>query len=150
MPHPRFLFVIADGGRARLVRRSPDTGDFVTEREIDGGEHLRSLRAFLRRNPPGRSFESATSARHAVSPEDPYRQAKEEFAAEVADAAVKLATSENVSDVVLVANARTLPPLRRRIGSRVRITGQLGKDLTKVPDHELSHWLTSLELAPAA
>jgi len=146
--HPKILFVLADGSRARLVLRSHETGDFVTLREIDGGGELREVRAWAHGHPAGRSHESASPSRSAVGPEDPYRQVKADFMAQVADAARIVTAEHGEAGVVLVATRRLLPILRREIGSGVRVLGQLAKDLTKVPDHELPAWLAPLELVP--
>ena len=148
IPHPKILFVLADGSRARFVRRSPQTGDFVTVREVDGGDRLREVRAWAQSHPPGRSFQSAPAARSAVGPEDPYRQVKADFMEQIADAARMLAAEDATVGMVLIATRRLLPVLRRDVGPHVRVLNELGKDLTKVPDHELRPWLAPLELVP--
>ena len=51
----KLLYVLTDGGRARLVERSPSSGDFVTIEEIDNQAALRQLRRELRASPPVRT-----------------------------------------------------------------------------------------------
>lgn len=146
--HPKILFVLADGSRARLVRRSPETHDFVTVREIDGGGHLREAHVKAKSHPSGRSFQSASPTRSAVGADDPYRQVKMDFMGQIAEAARTLAAEDGSAGVVLIATQRLLPELRRDVGTGMRVLGQLAKDLTKVPDHELAAWLAPLEMFP--
>ena len=146
--HHNILFVLADGGRARLVRRSSETGDYVTVREIDGGDRIKEVRAWMRTHPAGRSQESGgTSRRSAVGPEDPYRQVKTEFMAKAAAAAKDFGAEHACEGVVLVATRRLLPILREQFASGPKVLNRLAKDLTKVPDHELPAWLSDLEFA---
>jgi len=146
--HRKITFALADGSRARFVERSPDTGHFVTVQEIDGADRLREARAWAKSHPPGRSFESGGSLRHGVGKEDPYRQTKAEFAAEVAEALSRRALESE--GVVLVAPARILGELRKHLDPRTKVLNALAKDLGKTPDHELHEWLDSLELAAEA
>jgi protein required for attachment to host cells len=148
MPKTELLYLITDGGRARLVRRSPSTGQFVTVEEIDGAERLRTLRQELRSSPPARSFSSASPQRSAVGKEDYVRPAKEAFAGEVADRAVAVAQREQLAGIVLAAPARLLGPLKARLDRRVPVLGAIRKDLTKAPDHELGAWLNDALKSP--
>ena len=84
---PKLLFLLTDGGRARLLERSPENGHFVTLEELDGAAALRTLRRELRGSPPGRAMASTSPQRSAVGPEDYLRPAKEAFIGEVADRA---------------------------------------------------------------
>lgn len=141
------LFILADGARARLVARSRETGDFVTLREFDGSDGLRLLRSELRASPQGRSQESMSPTRRSVGRTDTVRHAKESFAAEAVDAAVEALAARNRDGVVLVAPARLIDAMRRRLGGRARLAGVLRKDLTKTPDHALGEWLAPLDRA---
>jgi protein required for attachment to host cells len=136
----RLLYLITDGGRARLVRRTP-TGHFVTIEEIDGEQRLKTLRQELRASPPAREFSKGSPRRSAVGKEDFYRPAKEAFVGDVADRAVEAARREQLDAVFLAAPARLLGPLKVRLDQRVRVAGAIRKDLTKAPDHELGVWL---------
>ncbi len=145
--HQNILFVLADGGHARLVSHAPQNGDYVTVREIDGSKGIKEVRAWMRTHPAGRSQESGgTSRRSAVGPEDPYRQVKADFMARVAEATKALDAERAHVGVVLVATRRLLPILREQFASGPKVLNQLAKDLTKVPDHELPAWLSTLEL----
>ena len=143
MPTPsRLLYLLTDGGRARLMRRSSETGHYVTLEEIDGGPRLRALHSELQSSPPARSFASMSPAHSAVGKEDYYRPAKEAFVAEVADRAIDVARRENLEAVVLAAPARLVGPLTARLERRIEIGG-IRKDLTKAPNYELGAWLNA-------
>jgi len=146
----RILFILADGARARFVARSPGSDDFVTLREVDGSERLQTLRRELRASPPGRSHESSSPNRRTVGREDFFRQAKEAFVAEVADLAADAFPDEAGDGVAIAAPSRLLGPLRTRLEPKIRVLAELSKDLTKIPDHELSRWLNKLEVAAEA
>lgn len=142
MPKPRkILFLLTDGGRARLVRRSPETGDFVTLEELDHTHRLKTLRAELRASPPARNFVSFSAGRHTVGREDYYRQAKGEFAAEAARLAEAAMRREGLDELFLAAPPRMIGLLRDQFGPRVPVAGTLNKDLTKTPNHALHAWL---------
>lgn len=140
---PRYLYVLADGGRARFVRRT-QVGDFETFERMDGRGRLASLRAGQRHTPAGRTFDSAGPGRHAVGPEDSARRAKEDFAAHVAEAVPKVLAHGDFEGVVLAAPARLLPALRSHLGAHARVAGEIAKTLTGTPDHDLKDWLQTL------
>ncbi|MGE5500313.1 MAG: host attachment protein [Ignavibacteriales bacterium] len=144
MPIPnRLLFVLADGAHARFVQRNRETGAFVTVRELDGSHRLKNLRRELRGGPPpGRSHESASTARHGVGREDYERQAKEAFVTQVAQEACEFATPNDA--LVVVAPSRLVSAFRERLGERAAAV--VAKDLIKTPDAELARWLEPLTL----
>jgi protein required for attachment to host cells len=150
MTHRRnLLYVLADGAHARFVEQSAETHAFVTSSRMDGTERLATLRAEQRDEQAGRTFESATGGRHAVGREDPYRPAKEAFAADVAERVGELLARHPVEGVVLVAPPRLLRVLRAGVAPAAQVVAELGKDLTKTPDHELGQWLLPIAQAPA-
>lgn len=149
MPKPaKLLFILTDGGRARFVERSAETGRFVTFEELDHTGRLRELRAELRATPPARAFSSASPRRSGVGPEDPVRPAKEAFMGEVAERAGELVRARGLDGVVLAAPTRLIGPLRMRLARRARVTGAIRKDLTKAPDHHLGGWLNEAARSP--
>ena len=147
MRHNRIWYVVADGGRARIVTRDEDL-HFHTSREIDSADlHHRSQDLGTER--PGRGHESATVARHAVEPRtDPHRQAKSVFVESVA----ALLDEENVrgsfDQLVLVAPDRVLSQLEHALGKAAagKIGARLQKDLTRTPDGQLASHLESLKI----
>ena len=134
-------FIIADGGRARFVEHD-EQGAYRTISSFVSTE-LKASSRDLATERPGRVHESATTARHAIEPKtDPKEAAKEDFVRYVADQVQS--EQENFDDLVLVAPPRVLGQLRETLAKSVAdaVTWDLAKDLTKVPDHELSEHLS--------
>ncbi len=123
--------LVGDGKRARILSNDgpgkglrPRDGEFSTElhpnREIVSDK-------------PGRVQESATSARHAVTPRiDWHRFEKTKFARSMAKLLDEAAVKGSFDRLVLVAPPRTLGDLRAALGphARERITAEIDKDLT--------------------
>lgn len=143
------LFILCDGGRARLVQRAPDGGGFVTIEEMDNGETLRALKAERAANPATRVFDSVGKGRHGAGKDDSDRLAKEAFVIAVADRAVVLVRQNRLAGVYVAAPPALISLLRERLAASVRVSGVIGKDLTKVPDHELGPWLDEARYAPS-
>jgi len=144
MNHPRTWYVVADGGRARIVQKRDGQQAFDTCQELVSADiHHRTHELGAER--PGRTQESAISTRHAVQPrEDLHRADKRSFAHAVA-AAVNLASAQDEFDsLVLVAPTHVLADLRQALDASTqrKITRQLQKDLTKVPDADLAEHLS--------
>jgi protein required for attachment to host cells len=144
------LFIIADGAHARFVAAASGARDFVTLREVDGSERLRTLRTELRASPAGRSHESMLPTRRSVGPTGYVRHAKEDFVGEIADLAAESFGANAQDGVVLIVPARLIGPLRQRLRGRMNIIATLSKDLTKVADHDLAEHLAPLLRAHVA
>jgi protein required for attachment to host cells len=138
MARPLTLWIaIADGEHARFVK--PDENNVLhTVQAVDSASaHLRSRE--LGSDRPGRSVESATSARHAVGQRhDLHEMEKEKFARLVADELNAATARDEFDELLLVAPARVMHELREALGQAAlsRLVGTLDKDL-KTPDHEL-------------
>lgn len=144
------LYVLTDGGRARLVERSPTDGHYVTVEEIDHTERLRTLRQDLRASPPVRTFSSHSPDVAGVGPEDFVRPAKEAFMAEVAERAAGRLRSDRLDGVVVAAPSRLIGAIRLRLEAQhARVAGSVRKDLTKAPDETLGSWLDDAARASA-
>jgi protein required for attachment to host cells len=139
MARPLTLWIaVADGEHARFVQ--PDGNNALhTVRAMDSiSAHLRSRD--LGSDRPGRSFESASPAHHAVGQRhDLHVMEKEKFARLVADELNAAAARDDFDDLLIVAPPRALRELREALGSAAsaKLVGTLEKDLTKTPDHEL-------------
>lgn len=144
MRHPRILYLLADGARARFVERSPETGHFVTIGEIDARDRLEALRHDLRASPPVANFQSGTPQRHAVGPDQFVRHAKEAFVAEVADRAAEICRKGEYLSIFVAAPARLTGPIQHRLEGQATVAGVLEKDLTKSADATLGKWLERL------
>ena len=135
---PRIWYLLADGEHARIVSREDIHHPLKTQRSFESfTAHQRSSQ--LGTDQPGRSYESVGGARHAIAPRhDPHRMEEEHFlqfgAQEITDAA----TRGDYDHVVLVAPPRALGVLRAALGTKAKVMTELGKDLLKVPDHELA------------
>ena len=75
--------------------------------------------------------------------------AKEAFVVAVADRAVVLVRQNRLAGVYVAAPPALMSLLRERLAASVRVSGVIGKDLTKVPDHELGPWLDEARYAPS-
>jgi protein required for attachment to host cells len=140
---PVIWLVIADGGRARLVMRRETAPRYATFRELMSVAEQSPSRE-LGADRPGRSRESATTARHAIEPRsDPHELAKEDFAHEVAKVLNEAGAADEFDRIIMVAPPHIAAWLRHGLGKAVRakIVGELPKDLTKVPDRELGRHL---------
>jgi len=133
--------VVADGAKARILERQGVHGTLApaSDRcfaEAEARQPTRDVGA----DRPGRVHESADTTRHAMEPRvDWHRFAKEQFARDVAAALEKAALDRLYGNLILVAPPRTLGDLRQALGSHARslVAGEVPKDLTNLPDHEL-------------
>lgn len=133
--HQRLCIVVADGGHARFVHPAADNALHTTEALDSTSLHKRTHDLVSDR--PGRTAESATTARHAVSSRtDPHEREKVRFAEAVVDV---INTSGTFDALVLVAPADTLAVLEAGLDTttRAKLRGTLAKDLAKVPDDAL-------------
>lgn len=146
---PRLLFLLTDGGRARLVARSPENGHFVTLEEIDGTRALHALRQELKASPPARAISSTSPRRSAIGQEDYLRPAKEAFIGKVAQRAAELCHHQEMAGIVVAAPARLIGPLKAELEGRATVVGAVRKDLTKTPNSALGAWLNDAFTNPA-
>lgn len=135
-PSPKLLFILTDGGRARLVRRSATTGHFETLEEIEGLRDLEAARRTVRAHTAPRVRSSAV------------RGVKEQFLDQVAEHAVATCRGANFSGIFIAAPRRLIGPLRARLQERAPLAGVLAKDLTKTPINRLDDWLGGVIPAP--
>ncbi len=135
----RTWIVVADGARARfLVNEGPGRGLSEALPEKTGAP-LRPTREYGT-DRPGRVFESADGARHAMEPRvDWHRFEKQRFARSVARVIDRGANDRSFDRLILIAPPKTLGDLRAVLGhaSRDAVHGELAKDLTKVSIHDL-------------
>ena len=142
MKRARIWYVIADGGRARFVARD-EQGAYRTVQSFVAAEmHKRSHELGLDR--PARVKESANSARHAVEPRrDLHEAAKEAFLALVAEEIEAAHGRDQFDRLVLIAPHGVLTELKHELSRPMAkiVVKDVQKDLTKVPDHELTEHL---------
>jgi protein required for attachment to host cells len=141
MPVLRTEFLIADNARARWIRRCEPEGDYATVQEL----HAAPVAAH---NPQGVVFESGGGRFNLEERRGAVEKHRYRFAETLADVINARAAKGEFERLCLVAPARTLAAIRRRLtpeAEGVVIPG-LSKDLTKTPDHALGDWLRDLEL----
>jgi len=143
MKKAKLWYVIADGGRARFVEQD-DRGAFRTVSNFVSTElHKRSEELGLDR--PARVQESASPTRHAVEPKrDLHDAAKEEFIRTVGAELAGLQKEGSFDELVLVAPPGVIRELKDALTKPVaeRVVKELHKDLTRVPDHDLTSHLS--------
>ncbi len=142
MKKAKLWYAIADGGRARFVERD-ENGAFRTVSSFVSTD-LHQSAADLGRDRPARVQDSAGPGRHAVEPKRDLKDAaKEDFVKLVAD---ELATEHErgqFDQLMLVAPPRVLTELKQKLTKAIAdvVVKDLQKDLTKVPDHDLTEHL---------
>ena len=147
MKRPRTWYVVADGGRARFLEKRDAQGMFDTIRELVSADlHRRSHDLGTER--PGRTFDTAGTAHHAVEPrEDLHRAEKRNFVYDIAAALNEASAGDEFDRLVLVAPAHALRELNDGLdaATRRKIAAQLQKDLTKTPAGELAKHFADLK-----
>jgi protein required for attachment to host cells len=141
---PRLYYVIADGGRARFVERDED-GAYRTLSSFVSTE-LHASSHELGRDRPTRVKESANSARHAVEPrQDPHEAAKADFIRTIAAELGALLKQGQFDQLMLVAPPGVIGELKGSLSDATAktVVKELHKDLTKVPDHDLTSHLAA-------
>lgn len=142
---PKIWYVIADGGRARFIERD-DKGAFRTVSSFVSTElHAKSTDLGLDR--PARVKESAAPARHAIEPRRDLKEAaKQDFVKLIAEQLDAAHGRGQFDNLVLVAPPGVLTELRNSLSRPMAeiVVNDLQKDLTNVPDHDLTD-----HLAPA-
>jgi protein required for attachment to host cells len=145
MKKKKICYVIADGGRARFVMRD-EQGAFRTISSFVSTE-LHAKSSDLGRDRPARVMESATPGRSAVEPRRDLKEAaKQDFVKLVAEQIDEEHGRGQFDSLVLVAPPGVLTELRNSLSKSMAelVVDGLQKDLTKVPDHDLTG-----HLAPA-
>jgi protein required for attachment to host cells len=145
MKKKKICYVIADGGRARFVMRD-EQGAFRTISSFVSTE-LHAKSSDLGRDRPARVMESASPGRSAIEPRRDLKEAaKQDFVKLVAEQIDEEHGRGQFDSLVLVAPPGVLTELRNSLSKSMAelVVDGLQKDLTKVPDHDLTG-----HLAPA-
>jgi protein required for attachment to host cells len=131
--------VVADGGSARILEQQRASeglsivADGAMERFVQRSGEINADR-------PGRSFDSHGTGRHAMEPHTPAgRVAERTFLRRLARRLEVAAVQKRFEHLVLVAPPRAMGELRELMNAHVqhRISAEIVKDLTHVPEHEL-------------
>lgn len=139
----RTWILVADGAHARVLEalgkgaRLTEVAEMRRQVELAASHDLGSER-------PGRTHESVGDVRHAMEPRsDPHREQKRHFALGLAEALEKQLADGRFDRLIVVAPPVTLGDLRASMPAAVSkvVAGEVGKDLTKTPDHEIASHL---------
>lgn len=142
MKQPETWFVIADGQRARIVRRvrtpRPRVEDVFPYQWINS--ELLSQNEEKEGLGRGGAANDAANFHTIQSGPDPRRLAKQEFAEELAEFINRRALDHNFNRLVLVAAPKTLGDIRGKLSeqSRSAIVAEIDKDLTHSSDDDLA------------
>ena len=139
MKKAKVWYAIADGGRARFVERD-ENGAYRTIVSFDSAD-LHAQTRDLGTDRKTRVRDRAGLGRHAVEPrQDLKQQAKEDFVKLVADELAAEHERGAFDQLMLVAPPRVLTELRQKLAKPIAdlVVKDLQKDLTKVPDHDLT------------
>jgi protein required for attachment to host cells len=142
MKKAKLWYAIADGGRARFVERD-ENGAFRTVANFESTD-LHARATDLGTDRPTRVQDSAGPGRHAVEPRQDFKQqAKEDFVKLVADELAVEHERGQFDQLMLVAPPGVLTELKGKLAKPVAdlVVKDLQKDLTKVPDHDLTEHL---------
>ncbi len=138
--HPVTWFILADGGRARFLKRRSEGPGYDIIEEI-AAEEANLPSHDLGSDRPGRTHESSGSAHHAIEPrQDPHRARKASFTHHVADR-LNEASERGAFDALMVyAAPRSLAELRTALSpaTQKKVKAEVPKDLTKLPLAELA------------
>lgn len=142
MKKAKLWYVIADGGRARFVERDDNGALRTISSFVSTDLHKRA--SDLGRDRPARVMESATPGRSAVEPRRDLKEAaKEDFVKLVAEQLAAEHGRGQFDKLMLVAPPGVLTELKEKLSKPIAklVVDTLQKDLTKVPDHDLTEHL---------
>ncbi len=146
MKHDRTWIVIADGSRAQIfLNEGPGSGLVPALNHALVADNRSSGKISSDR--PGRTFDSAGTGRHAMSPStDPHRHAQISFAHDIANVLEENRHKQAFDLLFIVAAPKMLGDLRAAFGDQTKklIKGELAKDLTKLAVHDLTTHLGEL------
>ena len=143
MKHTRTWILIADGAYARiLLNDGPGRGvhlvpglDFSVSHDADHE---------INADRPGRTFDRLGPGRHAKEPaSSPHRLRKAKFAKDLVALLHHKLAEDAFDRLIVVAPPKTLGDLRSEMSKPVlnRISGELAKDLTQIPDRQIARQL---------
>lgn len=142
--------LVADGEKALFLRN--DLDEITPGLSVVREEHQDNpLNAAQGSDRPGRMPDPGPGQRSGLEAADWHRLAKEHFADELADILYRYAHKGAFARIVLVAPARVLGELRRKLHKEVsaRVIAELPRDLTNHPLDKVETMLKA-ELDPSA
>ncbi|HLY58730.1 MAG TPA: host attachment protein [Stellaceae bacterium] len=141
----RRWYVIADGGRARILAGDPRLHELEPVNDMESSA-VHNKSHDLGSDRPGHTHESVGGSRHAVEAPDYHAKATLGFAEALASAITEGFESQAYDLLVLVAPSRFLSVLRASLPSAVDrlVEATLAKDLTHLPLGSLTERLAEI------
>jgi protein required for attachment to host cells len=143
MKSTKTWILIADGARARVLENDgPGKGLIAIDRLVLHGDHAATHDIVDDRE--GRTHSSHGPRRSAIDANtNPHRELKRTFAHQLADVLADELDASSYEHLVIVAAPVTLGDLRKVLAPKVaaKITGEVSKDLTKIPNSDVAHHL---------
>ena len=139
----RTWILIADGSRARVLERTSAALPFSAVADLEFSTELPRTHDTGDER-PGRAHESHGATRHAYEPRsDAHDTLKHKFIAATLDALAQRHAKSRVDRLAIVAPPELLGVIRQTLPEMLQkiLVGDLAKDLTKIPDHEIARHL---------
>ena len=136
--HPQTRLLVCDGRKALFIRNGGPAGKPAFEVEQEMHEKGASHTADLGADEPGR-LKSVFGPRSSVEGTDWHQAAEDAFVRRAVEAFTARCDANDVREVVLVAPPRALATIRKIASKSLhdRVVGEIDKDLTKHPVHEI-------------
>ena len=139
------LVMVGDGRKALFLRNkgAPTHVELATERVL---EHPDPPTREQGSDRPGRYSGGGGAPRSAFEEVDWHQLGEDRFAAEIGDVLNRLAYDNKFYHLILVAPPKVLGALRARLNKDTseKVTGEVPKDLTSHPIHEIARILQGL------
>lgn len=129
----RLWIVVANGGGARILALAPDRSRIELLRDVEDINRQRKTHDLVS-DRAGRSFESASAARHAIAPrQDPHEEQKQRFIQSLADLLNEENRAGHFDQLILIVTPAQAKALKDGLDdpTRARVIETLTKDLTK-------------------
>ncbi|MBM3633217.1 MAG: host attachment protein [Alphaproteobacteria bacterium] len=137
--------LLADGGNARVMERVAPFGKL---KEIFHLSHTHKASHELGNDKPGRSFESASPARHAYEPHsDPHELQKDNFAKEIVSMLKEAFQTQKFDELSIVSPPHMLGLLRSHLSNtpvHSRITKESDKNMLGMALEQIQDYIDNL------
>tara|TARA_R110000787_G_scaffold8895_51_gene30748 strand:+ start:1697 stop:2140 length:444 start_codon:yes stop_codon:yes gene_type:complete len=140
------LILVADGEKALFLRNKGDEEypNFEVERKKTQDNPPAREYATDR---PGRMTDTGAQQKSAMDDTDWHALEKERFATDLADMLFRRAENNEFDNLIICAAPQTLGELRKQLHKTVedRTVGEIDKDLTNIPIHEIEKHLVETD-----
>lgn len=132
MPNIRKTFVVVADGRRMLFFRNAGTPLEPNLELVQSEEQDNPPDRDQSSDAPGRTFNSASTRRHAYEETDFHQLEEDRFAADAAEQLRRHALDGSFDELIVIAPPRTLGKIRKHYHKEVsaRLIGEVDKDLT--------------------